>query len=126
MLLWLHICYRHLTSYSCENWSLYILRITYDHMYICICNHENNDMVCAVDHLNDHLYSALCLASWALSGSLVPEMWNRTSCVQLHELPQSHCADHRKGTLYSWFHIYFVHLTSGRFGYSVCRGSLKY
>ena len=36
-----------------------------------------------------------------LFGSLVPAMWNRTSCAQVHELPQSHCGDNREGTLFS-------------------------
>ena len=31
---------------------------------------------------------------------------HRTSCAQVHELPQSHCGDNREGTLFSWFHIY--------------------
>ena len=26
---------------------------------------------------------------------------NRTSCAQVHELPQSHCDDNREGTLFS-------------------------
>ena len=26
---------------------------------------------------------------------------NRTSCAQVHELPQSHCGDNREGTLFS-------------------------
>ena len=33
----------------------------------------------------------------------------RTSCVQVHELPQSHCGDKRDSTLLSWLHIY-VHI----------------
>ena len=28
-------------------------------------------------------------------------MMNRTSCVQVHELPQSHCGDNRESTLFS-------------------------
>ena len=28
-------------------------------------------------------------------------MYNRTSCAQVHELPQSHCRDNREGTLFS-------------------------
>ena len=39
----------------------------------------------------DYLYYVLCLASCALFGSLVPVMWNHTSCGQVLELPQSHC-----------------------------------
>ena len=38
---------------------------------------------------------------FALFGSLVPTMCNRTSCAQVHELPQSHCGDNREGTLFS-------------------------
>ena len=29
-----------------------------------------------------------------------------TLCAQVHELPQSHCGDNWKGTLFSWLHIY--------------------
>ena len=28
-------------------------------------------------------------------------MYSRTSCAQVHELPQSHCGDNREGTLFS-------------------------
>ena len=28
-------------------------------------------------------------------------MMNRTSCAQVHELPQSHCGNNREGTLFS-------------------------
>ena len=28
-------------------------------------------------------------------------MYIRTSCAQVHELPQSHCDDNREGTLFS-------------------------
>ena len=28
-------------------------------------------------------------------------MMNRTSCAQVHELPQSHCGDNLEGTLFS-------------------------
>ena len=27
--------------------------------------------------------------------------YNRTSCAQVHQLPQSHCGDNREGTLFS-------------------------
>ena len=49
----------------------------------------------------DHLYYAFCLACRALFGSLVPAMCNRTSCAQVHELPQSHCGDNQEDTLFS-------------------------
>ena len=52
----------------------------------------------------DHLYYASCLACWALFGSLVPVMCNRTSCAQVRELP--HFGDNRESTLFSWLHIY--------------------
>ena len=28
-------------------------------------------------------------------------LMNRTSCAQVHQLPQSHCGDNREGTLFS-------------------------
>ena len=31
---------------------------------------------------------------------------NRTSCVQVYELPQGHCGDKWEGTLFFWLHIY--------------------
>ena len=41
-------------------------------------------------------------------------MCNRTSCAQVHELPesQSHCGDNREGILFSWLHICYTHFTS--------------
>ena len=73
---------------------------------------------------NKHLYYAPCLTCWALFSSLVPAMCNRTSCAQVHELPQSHCGDNLEGTLFSWLHIYNTHLASVRFEHFVCGGSL--
>ena len=68
--------------------------------------------------------SALCLAGWALFGSLVPAMCNSTSCAQVHELPQNYCGDNWEGTLFSWLHIYYAHLASVTFKHSVYHGSL--
>ena len=31
---------------------------------------------------------------------------NRTSCAQVHELPQSHCGDNREGNTYIYIYIY--------------------
>ena len=72
----------------------------------------------------DYLCYASCLACWALFGSLVPAMCNRSSCEQMYELPQSHCGDNREGTSFSWLHIYYAHLDSVRFEHSVCCRSL--
>ena len=40
------------------------------------------------------------VASHAL-GHMMYGYINRTSCAQVHELPQSHCGDNREGTLFS-------------------------
>ena len=45
---------------------------------------------------------------------------NRTSCAEVHELPQSHCGDNWEGILFSWQHIYYALFTSVRFEHSVC------
>ena len=68
-------------SYFCEIWALCVSWITYD-----------------------HLWYTSCLACWALFGSLVPAICNRTSCAQVHELqlPQNHCGDNRG-------HIIYIH-----------------
>ena len=42
------------------------------------------------------------------------QLYNQTSCVQVHELRQSHCGDNRDATLFSWLHIYYAHLASMR------------
>ena len=42
-----------------------------------------------------------CLACRTLFGLLVPAMCNRTSLVQVHELPQRHRGDNREGILFS-------------------------
>ena len=71
-------------------------------IYIYICYHENN----VPSRLSPQwLCGNSC--TWAhdvrlhIAGSLVPPMCNRTSCAQVHELPQSHCGDNREGTLFS-------------------------
>ena len=33
--------------------------------------------------------------------TVTDNMMNRTSCAQVHELPQNHCGDNREGTLFS-------------------------
>ena len=67
----------------------------------------------------DHLYYTPCLACWALFGPLVPAMCNRTSCAQVHELPQNHCGDNWVAYcvhniyiyIYIYIHIYiYVHI----------------
>ena len=88
-------------SCFCEIWALCVSWITYD-----------------------HLYYAPYFACWALFGSLVPAMCIHTSCAQVHELPQSHCGDNWKGTLFSWLHLHYAYLASVRFEHSVCCGSL--
>ena len=89
------------SSCFCEIWALCVSWISYD-----------------------HLYYAPYIACWALFGSMVPAMCNRT-CAQVHELPQSHCGEKREGTLFSWLHICYAHLASVRFEHSVCRGPKK-
>ena len=72
----------------------------------------------------DHLYYAPSVSCRALFGSLVPAMSNRTSCAQVHELPQSNCGDSWDGTLFSWLHVYYTHLASVR-GFKSHSGQLS-
>ena len=85
----------------------------YIYIYIYICYHENNvpsrlssQWLCgnsctwANDVLNQRVLNNLS-KEHNISGSLVPAMCNRTSCAQVHELPQSDCGDNREGTLFS-------------------------
>ena len=73
-------------------------------MHIYICNHENN--------VPSRLRQCLCgiLYTWA-------HVWLQhcSSCAQVHELPQSHGDDNRKGTLFSCLHIYYACLASVKF-----------
>ena len=52
-------------------------------------------------------------------GSLVSAIYNRTSCVQVHQLPQSYSGDNQEDTLFSWFHIYYAILPFARFEHSL-------
>ena len=73
-----------------------------------ICNHENNVVPSRLSP--QWLCGNSC--TWAhdvrlhIAGTNEPKsaqqaMCNRTSCAQVHELPQSHCGDNREGTLFS-------------------------
>ena len=44
----------------------------------------------------DHLFYTPCLAWWTFFGSLVPTMYNRMLCAQVHKLLQSHCDNNRR------------------------------
>ena len=64
---------------------------------MCPPGYHHNGFV-ATHALGHMMYGYTLLA---LFGSLVPTICNRTSCAQVHELPQSHCGDNREGTLFS-------------------------
>ena len=49
---------------------------------------------------------------------------DRALCVQVHELPQSHCDDNQESSLFSWLPIYYAHLASERFEHFMFCGSL--
>ena len=44
--------------------------------------------------------------------------------LRAYNCHKSHWGDNQDGTLFSWLHIYYAHLSSVRFEHSVCRGSL--
>ena len=70
---------------------------------------------------NDCFLTTLCMRIHMLSWNNVPSQlspqwlcgnsctWvhghNRTSCAQVHELPQSHCGDNWESKLFSWLHV---------------------
>ena len=97
---WLHI-YILRPSFFCGIWALCVSWVT----------------------SNQFLY-APCLKCWALFGSLVPTMCNRTSYAQVHELPWGHwwIGNNREGRLSVFLTtcIYYVHLISVGFEHSVC------
>ena len=54
---------------------------------------------------------------WLCGNSCTWAHDNRTSCAQVHELPQSHCGDNREGTLfhdniyiYIYINMYYLKL----------------
>ena len=67
--------------------------------------------LCVVDHLWILiLFYLLSLLStlWFIG----PAMCNWTWCVQVYQLPQTHCGDNHESTLFSWLHKYiylYVH-----------------
>ena len=68
---------------------------------------------------NGFAWQLMYLDCWALFGSLVLAMCNRTSCSKGHELPQNHCGDNLEGTLFSWLYMYYVHFAYLKFEQSV-------
>ena len=65
--------------------------------YIYIYCHENN----VPSQLSPQwLYGNSCTLAHDVWLNMM-NMMNRTSCAQVHELPQSHCGDNREGTLFS-------------------------
>ena len=60
----------------------------YIYIFIYICSHENN-------------VTSRLSPQWLCGNSCTWAHDVRTSCAQVHELPQSHCGDNREGTLFS-------------------------
>ena len=73
-----------------------------------------------------YIYIYIYIYTYTITKTICPlgTTCNRTSCAQVHGLPQSHCGDNREGTLVSWLHIYYIYLTFVWFEHSVCCGSL--
>ena len=108
------------SSCKCLFYSYYIIYI-YIYIYMYIINHECNVPPPVITKM----------AFWQLMhfGTLqfhrIMVSWNCTSHAQLHdELQESHLADNQEGALFSWLHVYYVHLASVRFQHLVCCGSL--
>ena len=109
--------------------NLFLSRPVYIYIYIihvimntmCPPGYHHNGFV-ATHALEHMMYSEPY--TWAHDVRWTWYMMNRTSCAQVHELPQSHCGDNQEGTLFSWLHVYYAHLASVRFEHFVCRGSL--
>ena len=43
----------------------------------------------------------MCPPGYHHNGLVATHALGRTSCAQVHELPQGHCGDNREGTLFS-------------------------
>ena len=108
-----------MTTYMCRYIDTYIYTyMTYMDIYIytyaqlCIHTQLSPQWHNLPTRLSPLLYYSPCLACWWLSGSLVPAMCNHTSCAQ--------CSDNQEGTLFSWLHICYTHLSFVRFEPFVC------
>ena len=101
----------------------------YLYIYVCVCMQSGKQCVLSVIiTMALWSYHAPSFACWALFGALVQAMCNRTSCAQVHELPQSYCGDNQWGTFFWWLHIYisyYAYLASVRFDHSVFCGSVR-
>ena len=60
---------------------------------MCPPGYHHNGFV-ATHALGHMMYGSSC-------AQVYPTVPNRTSCAQVHELPQSHCGDNWEGTLFS-------------------------
>ena len=66
---------------------------------MCPPSYHHNGFVAT--HAGSLMTTYITLLALLVEHFLVPAMCNRTSCAQLHELPQSHCGDDWEGTLFS-------------------------
>ena len=63
----------------------------YIYIYVCVCV-----CVCII-------MKTMCSPVYHVNGLVATHALGhiRTSCAQVHELPQSHCGNNREGTLFS-------------------------
>ena len=89
-------------------------------------NNNNNLYICVIKRSNVHsrlsprwvhsnswtfIMLVVLVATWALFGSWIPTMYNRTSCAQVQELLWTHHGDNRECTLDLLItHIYNISL----------------
>ena len=85
-------------------------------MYIYICQVEMSKYM----YMYETTYKSICIYTMYV----YIYSCGCTSCAQRYQLPQSHCGDNKKGTLFSWLYIRYAHHAFVTLEHSVCHGSL--
>ena len=91
---------------------LYLYLNIYIYIYIYICNHEK-------------IYPSSYLHKGFVATNVLGHMMYDSSCVQVHDLPQSFCGDNRQGILYIYIYIY-IYIHNICIKYIMCIYKYKY
>ena len=93
---------------------MHVYMYVYVYAHVCVCVYIRMYKCIYYVYIYVYIYIYISGHKWSTTHRVLKShrnkvsnlMCNRTSCAQVHGLPQGHCGDSREGTLLSWLHIY--------------------